>query len=74
MTGEHNLKNPTSLKWDFLYNNHYIRILIYCNFSTGDKRRAKVSASPSLIRSGMINGITHQERTIARPTGPFEPA
>ena len=49
----------------------YIFIKLYCNFSTGDKRRAKVNAIPSLIRSGMINGITHQARTIARPTAPF---
>ena len=49
----------------------YIFNKLYCNFSTGDKRRAKVNASPSLIRSGMINGITHQARTIARPTAPF---
>lgn len=44
---------------------------VYCNFSTGDKRRAKVNASPSFTRSGMINGMTHQARTVARPTAPF---
>ena len=38
----------------------------YRNFSTGDKRRARVSASPSFIRSGITNGITHQPRTMAR--------
>ena len=48
-----------------------VKLTFYCNFITGDKRRAKVNANPSLIRSGIINGITHQARTIARLTVPF---
>lgn len=46
-------------------------VLFYCIFITGDRRRAKVNASPSLIRSGTTNGITHQARTIVRLTAPF---
>ncbi len=36
-----------------------------------DILRAKVRANTSLIKSGIINGITHQARTIARPMVSF---